>query len=86
MRDPQTYMIILYFSAHRKKMYFFYINLINRKFQKPCYQTYLSKELHIDSNSSWKKIYKCKLTDIEDQKIAEFNYKLLNNFLCNNLS
>ena len=56
-----------------------------KKFQKPCYQTYLSKELNVDSNCSWKKIYTCKLTGIEDKKIAEFNYKLLNNILCNNL-
>ena len=32
-----------------------------------------------------KLIYTCKLTGIEDKKIAEFNYKLLNNILCNNL-
>ena len=56
-----------------------------KKFQKPCYQTYLSKELNVDSNCLWKKIYTCKLTGIEDKKIALFNYKLLNNILCNNI-
>ena len=29
-----------------------------------------------------KKIYTCKLTDIEDKKIAKFIYNLLNNILC----
>ena len=31
------------------------------------------------------KNYTCKLTDIDDKKIAEFNYKLLNNIFCNYL-
>ena len=31
------------------------------------------------------KIYTCKMTYIEDQKNAEFNYKLLNKILCKNL-
>ena len=57
-----------------------------KKFQKPCYQTYLSKELNMNSNCSWNKIYTCKLTDIEDKKIAEFNNNFLsNNILCNDL-
>lgn len=63
---------------------FFYENLINKKFIKPCYQTVLQKEYNIDS-IDWKYIYKCKLLDISDKRLAEFNYKLLNNILCNNV-
>ena len=34
---------------------------------------------------SWKNIYHNKITSSYDKVIAEFNYKLLNNLLCNNL-
>lgn len=30
-------------------------------------------------------IYRCKILDISDKRLAEFNYKLLNNVLCNNV-
>ena len=63
---------------------FFYENLVNKKFTKPCYQTVLQKEYDIDS-VDWKYIYKCKLSDISDKRLAEFNYKVLNNILCNNV-
>ena len=33
----------------------------------------------------WKYIYQCKLLDIPDKHLSEFNYKLLNNILCNNV-
>ena len=33
----------------------------------------------------WKYIYQCKLLDIPDKHQSDFNYKLLNNILCNNV-
>jgi hypothetical protein len=69
---------------NNKKCQFFYKNLIHKKFVKPCYQTKLSQEFAIPVNDSnlWKNIYSRK--DINDNKIAEFNYKMLHNILCNN--
>jgi len=69
---------------NNKKCQFFYKNLIHKKFVKPCYQTKLSQEFAIPVNDSnlWKNIYSRK--DINDNKIAEFNYKMLHNIPCNN--
>lgn len=61
-------------------------NLIHKIFVKPCYQTKLSQEFAIpvkDSNL-WKNMYTRKVKDIIDNKIAEFNYKMLHNIFCNN--
>lgn len=63
---------------------FFYENLINKNFTKPCYQTVLQKEYDIDS-VDWKYIYKCKLSDISDKRLAEFNYKVLITIFCINV-
>ena len=69
-----------------KKCQFFYKNVIHKKFVKPCYQSKLSQEFAIPVNDSnlWKNIYTRKVKDINDNKIAEFNYKMLHNILCNN--
>ena len=48
IHDNTSFQFYTEFS-NRKKCNFFYNNLIIKKFQKPCNQTYLSKELHIDS-------------------------------------
>lgn len=65
---------------------FFYRNLVDKKFCKPCYQTVLKNEFNVDS-TEWKYIYRCKILDMSDKNLAEFNYiyKLLNNILCNNV-
>ena len=68
-----------------KKCKFYYANLLLQKFQKPCYQSYFSREFNIEKYN-WYNIYRCKITDIFDRYISEFNYKLLNNILsCNSL-
>lgn len=54
------------------------------KFTKPCYQTRLSKEFEIHDTEQWKNIYVSKIKDVEDKQLSDFNYRLLNNILCNN--
>ena len=44
----------------------------------------MNRRFNICENS-WKNIYRNKITSSYDKCIAEFNYKLLNNLLCNNL-
>ena len=61
----------------------FYKILCDRKSRTPIYQSFYEREFHIQRKSSWKKIYKHKIANIFDKK--EFNYKLLNNLLSNNL-
>ena len=55
-----------------------------KKFRRPCYQTIVARDLNIQYIKSWTNIYVNKVKDISDTKVAEFNYKLLNNILCNN--
>lgn len=59
--------------------------MIKRKFQAPCTQSILEKEFKLESKNVWKSIYTQKNKNIKDKALAEFNYKLLNNLLCNNL-
>lgn len=56
-------------------------NLVHKKFVKPCYQTKLSQEFAIPVNDSnlWKNIKMRKVKDINDNKIAEFIFKMLRN-------
>ena len=67
-----------------KKCKFFYEILLSKKFKKPCYQSYFSREFCI-SKPSWRNIYKSKVLCMYDKRLSEFNYKLLNNILCCNL-
>ena len=69
---------------NNQKCKFFYENLLKKKFQKPIYQSVLSKEFHIEDRKLWQNIYCSKIKDIFDKSVAEFNYKLLNNILNNN--
>lgn len=39
----------------------------------------------MESKNVWKSIYTQKIKNTKDKALAEFNYKLLNNLLCNNL-
>ena len=57
--------------------------MLKRKFQSPIHQSSLSREFDI-IKSDWSTIYSCKISSLADKKISEFNYKLLNNILCNN--
>ena len=63
---------------------FYYNILLMKKFRRPCYQTIIARDLNIQDNNCWTNIYLNKVKDISDTKVAEFNYKLLNNILCNN--
>ena len=70
-----------YSNIHEKPSKFFYLNLVEKKFCKPSFQTKLADELDIHEGAIWKNIYRCKIKDIKDKHVAEFNYKLLNNIL-----
>ena len=72
-----------YEDIHDRKNKFFYDILLKKKFQKPCFQTILSREFDITS-TEWYSVYNKKVKQISDKNVAEFNYKLLNNLLCNN--
>ena len=63
---------------------FLYEMFVRKKFHIPIYQSFLSRTLNIE-RSSWTSIYSCKIKQIFDKKVAEFNLKLLNNLLCNNI-
>ena len=59
--------------------------LLQRKIQKPCYQNILKKKFNIADKTVWRNIYPTKIKLIDDPIVSEFNYKLLNNLLCNKL-
>ena len=59
--------------------------LLRNKFISPCYKTYLGRQFFIADKTHWKAIYIHKICNTHDNDISEFNNKLLNNFLCNNL-
>ena len=68
-----------------KKCNFFYNMLLQRKIQKPCYQNILKKDFNITDKTVWRNIYHTKIKLTDDPIVSEFNYKLLNNLLCNKL-
>ena len=72
-----------YYNFVEQKCSFFYRNLLHKKFQSPIHQSSLSREFMI-CKEDWIDIYSCKISSPVDKKISEFNYKLLNNILCNN--
>ena len=57
---------------------------VRKKFHTPIYQSFLSRSLNIEQ-TSWFSIYSFKIQQIYDKKVAEFNFKLLNNLLCNKI-
>ena len=72
-----------YHSFLDQKCSFSYKNLLHKKFQSPIHQSSLSREFVI-CKEDWTNIYSCKISLPIDKKISEYNYKLLNNILCNN--
>ncbi len=68
-------------SLKTQKSSFFYEILTKKKFTK----NYMQKvwECVLDKpNIAWHKIYRQRVWDLTDKKLAEFNYKLLCNILC----
>ena len=61
---------------------FFYKLFCNKIFESPLHQSTLSRNYNIQK-SSWGLIYKQKILNTYDKKVAEFNFKLLNNLLSN---
>ena len=74
-----------YDSFCNKKCNFFYHLLLKKKFCSPCYKSYLSRRFDISDRIQWEAIFTQKIQKTCDKDISEFNYRLLNNLLCNNL-
>lgn len=60
----------------------FYDIFRQKQFVAPLHQFYYKNVFEI-SKESWKSIYEQKILAIKDKKISDFNYRLLNNLLCN---
>ena len=71
-----------YFCITDRKCKFYYEIFKNKKFLKPCYLHKLKQEFNIQ-DSCFSKIYFSKIIKTFDKKIADFNYRLLNNLLNN---
>ena len=85
IKDYHKFLFLnVYDDIEHKKCKFFYKILLQKRFQVPCYQSFLNRMYDLSMNS-WGNIYHHKITLAYDKDIAQFNYKLLNNLLCNNL-
>ena len=62
----------------------YYEIFVKQNFHKPNYQSTLSRIFNITDKSVWKTIYQNKIQKIKDSAIAEFNYNVLKNLICNN--
>ena len=65
---------------------FYYSIFLNSKIHKPIYEKKWENIFKISGNCIWKNIYTAKIKHMYENKISEFNYKLLHCIICNNLS
>ena len=66
------------YSLKTQKSKFYYKIIINNKFEP----NYMQKKWENDytlENTDWTNIYYNKVWNVKDKKLAEYNYKLLNN-------
>ena len=70
-----------YFDIKGKRCSFYYSNLVKYIFKKPYYQSFYSRLFKIEKDH-WNLIYKAKIS-LNNRKLAEFNYKLINDILSN---
>ena len=61
-----------------QKSKFYYQILIDHKYESNYMHKKWENEFTLE-NTDWKNIYKGRVWDLKDRKLAEFNYKLLNN-------
>jgi hypothetical protein len=73
-------------NVDRLKSDCYYSIFLNMKFQRSIYENKWEKLFGISSRINWKNIYCNKIKCMHDKKVAEFNYKLVNCILNNNLS
>ena len=59
---------------------YFYDIFLKKKFITPAIQIKYAKEFNL-TKQDWENIYMNKIYRIKDKKIAEFNYKLIDNIL-----
>ena len=82
MHYRDIFLLAVVIQVSLTKDVFFYEKLVSKTFIKPCYHTDLRRELNI-KQTQWKHIYQCKICDMPEKRLAELNYELLNNILCN---
>ena len=68
-----------------KRCNFYYHMLLRKTFTSPSYKSYLGRQFGISDRAHWEAIYVHKICETYDNDLSDFNYKLLNNLLCNNL-
>lgn len=64
---------------------FYYSIFIDNKFQKSVQENKWNRIFNIKEGYIWKNVYVSKIKNMYEKRIAEFNYKLLNDILNNNV-
>ena len=65
---------------------FYYSIFVEKKFQRSIYEHKWQKTFELSEKTVWRNIYISKIKYMYEKNIAEFNYKLLNCILNNNLN
>ena len=65
---------------------FYYSIFVSTKFQRSVYEYMWQKTFTFSNKYVWKNVYLSKIINIYEKSVAEFNYKLLNCILNNNLN
>ena len=74
-------------SVNFLKSGFYYSILVDTKFQNPLYESKWKSTFDLNSSDfNWENVYIAKIKQMYDNKIAEFNYKLLHCILNNNVA
>ncbi len=68
-------------SLKTQRSKFFYEIMVAKKFEKNYMQRKWELDFNIES-TRWKHIYKDRIWDVKDKKLAEYHYKLISNILC----
>ena len=72
-------------SIRSTKSNFYYSIFIDNKFQKSVQENKWNRIFNIKEGYIWKNVYVSKIKNMYEKRIAEFNYKLLNDILNNNV-
>ena len=83
--SKRTFLLHTGYKSIVDKRCIFYGNLLQRKMEKPCYQSVLNREFSVEKEY-WLNIPCNKVQNIYAKRVCEFNYKPINNLLCCNLS
>ena len=79
---PNIFYKYKYFDVIHVKSKFYYKCIISKKVSRGNMETIWSRKFNFDnSNTVWKSVYKQKIINMDIAKLAEFNYKMLNNIV-----